>query len=211
MNNNASYFIELTFSTLYSFFLSCLCFLWPASFLSKIINMGAWLPATLSMQPWWWVMMQPASVSRQKVSVLTSHSLIAWITIWTYHLDSHLRRRGFVHLLPGCLPDACCFIFLAIVSTCFPFLTLLNSCHDFTIAGESICQSGKYCVTIINSTFRCFCCMQSCHFLWFLFQVARAPSTNSQSGYFFMSILVWKNLLLNPMPVFNCPRWWILL
>jgi hypothetical protein len=95
--------------------------------------MGTWLPAAfLSMQPWsWWVMMQPASVSRQKVSVLTSHSLIAWITTWTYHLDSHLRHRGFVHLLPGCLPDACCFIFLAIVSTCFPFLTLLNSCHDY--------------------------------------------------------------------------------
>jgi hypothetical protein len=45
--------------------------------------MGAWLPAAfLLMQPWsWWVMMQPASINWQKVSVLTSHSLIAWITI----------------------------------------------------------------------------------------------------------------------------------
>jgi hypothetical protein len=135
-NDNASYFIELTFSTLYSFFLSCLCFLWPAPFLSKIINMGASPPPPpcLSMQPWWWVMMQPASVSRQKVSVLTSHSLIAWITIWTYHLDSNLRRRVFVHLLAASwLPDACCFIFLAIVcifslSHITKFLSWLYNC-----------------------------------------------------------------------------------
>jgi hypothetical protein len=153
--------------------------------------MGAWLPAAfLSMQPWsWWVMMQSAFVSRQKVSVLTSHSLIAWITIWTYHLDFPLRHRGFVHLLPGCLPDACCFIFLAIVSTCcFPFLTLLNSCHDFTIAGETICQSGKYCVTIINSTFRCFsCCLQSRHFLWFLFPT-RARSLHQFPKWLFFYV-----------------------
>jgi hypothetical protein len=45
MNNHASYFIELIFSALYSLFLSCVCFLWSASFLSKMINMGAWLPA----------------------------------------------------------------------------------------------------------------------------------------------------------------------
>jgi hypothetical protein len=129
MNNHASYFIELTFSALYSLFLSCVCFLWPASFLSKIRNMGAWLPAAfLSMQPWsWWVMMQPASVSRQKVSVWTSHSLIAWI-IWTYHLDSHLRRRGaFCSLAcfrPGCLPDACCFIFLHFPCHCLHLFSL---------------------------------------------------------------------------------------
>jgi hypothetical protein len=171
MNDHASYFIELTFSTLYSLFLSCVCFLWLASFLSKIINMGAWLPAAfLSMQPWsWWVMMQPASVSRQKVSVLTSHSLIAWITIWTYHLDSHLRRHGFVHLLASWLPARC--MLLHFPCHCQHLFSLSHITKFLSWLLRLLVRVfGKYRVTIINSTFRCFsCCMQSRHFLWFLF------------------------------------------
>jgi hypothetical protein len=53
--------------------------------------------------------------------------------------------------------------------------------------------------------------MQSCHFLWLLFPTCACSLHQFPKWLFFMSILIWKNLLLNPTPVFNCTRWWILL
>jgi hypothetical protein len=178
--------------------------------------MGAWLPAAfLSMQPWsWWVMMQPASISRQKVSVLTSHSLIAWITIWTYHLDSHLRRCGFVHLLASWLPAWCMLLHfpchcqhLFSLSHITKFLSWLLRLLVRVFA--NLVNIATQLSTLPFDAFLVACSLVI--FCDFCSQLARAPSTNSQSGYFFMSILVWKNLLLNPTPVFNCTRWWILL
>ena len=178
--------------------------------------MGTWLPAAfLSMQPWsWWVMMQPASISRQKVSVLTSHSLIAWITIWTYHLDSHLRRCGFVHLLASWLPAWCMLLHfpchcqhLFSLSHITKFLSWLLRLLVRVFA--NLVNIASQLSTLPFDAFLVACSLVI--FCDFWSQLARALSTNSQSGYFFMSILVSKNLLLNPTPVFNCTRWWILL
>jgi hypothetical protein len=59
-------------------------------------------------------------------------------------------------LLASCL--AACLMHVASFSLplsalVFPFSHYLIPVMTFTIAGESICQSGKYRITIINSTF----------------------------------------------------------
>jgi hypothetical protein len=118
-------------------------------------------------------MMQPASVSRQKVSVLTSHSLIAWITIWTYHLDSHLRRHGFVHLLASWLPARCMLLHFPCHCQHLFSLSHITKILSWLLrllvrVFANLVNIASQC--IINSTFWCFsCCMQSRHFLWFLF------------------------------------------
>ena len=116
MNDNASYFIELTFPS-HSLPLVFKLSLLPSAGCTLVQNHKHGRAAALLMHA---AMMrrddaciQPTSGSRHRVSVLTSHSFIAGITICTYLLDSHSRRRGFVHLYAFLPPDAaCCVIFM---------------------------------------------------------------------------------------------------